>query len=272
MLNQHKILRVLKLISYLEQSPSKTVGHLAEILESTDRTVYRYFDLLRECGFDLQRDQFNRFFIQNDGEKGIRFTTEEAEFLNQLVLATGKTNKLKDSILTKIYLGSEIQLVASHLVNAKNGKVIERLALAISNREQVILRKYQSINSETIGDRLVEPFGFTEDYQTVMAFEIDSNKNKTFNIDRIAYVDFTGKKSKNSKHFQNQVPDVFGFSFSGKNHEIDVQLSLRDALLLKEQYPQAAPFIHYNHQKNNYQLKIVVNDLKPIERFLKGIE
>ena len=54
MLNQHKILRVLKLISYLEQSPSKSVGHLAEILESTDRTVYRYFDLLRECGFDLR--------------------------------------------------------------------------------------------------------------------------------------------------------------------------------------------------------------------------
>jgi hypothetical protein len=61
MLNQHKILRVLKLISYLEQAPTKSISHLAEMLDSTDRTVYRYFDLIRECGFDLQRDEHNRF-------------------------------------------------------------------------------------------------------------------------------------------------------------------------------------------------------------------
>jgi beta-lactamase class A len=126
MLNQHKILRVLKLISYLEQSPSKTIGHLAEILESTERTVYRYFDLIRECGFDLQRDEHNRFYIVDDRSNGVRFTDEEAKFLNELILTYGNKNKLKDSILTKIYLGSEIQMVASHLVNAKNANTTMR--------------------------------------------------------------------------------------------------------------------------------------------------
>jgi proteasome accessory factor C len=271
MLNQHKILRVLKLISYLEQSPSKTIGHLAEILESTERTVYRYFDLIRECGFDLQRDEHNRFYIVDERTNGVRFTQEEAQLLKELVLKYSKQNKLKDSVLTKIYLGSEIQMVASHLVNAKNGKVIERLALSMGNKEQVTLRKYQSINSETISDRLVEPFGFTDNYQTVMAYEIESKKNKTFNIDRIAYVDFTGKPFKNSKKFQNQVPDVFGFSYSGRTHSIDLELGLKDVLLLKDQYPQTSPFIHYNHRKNAYQFKIQVNDMKPIERFIKGV-
>ena len=241
------------------------------MLETTERTVYRYLDLIRECGFDLQRDKYNRFFIYNDSAQGIRFSTEEAEFLKQLVLTTGKRNKLKDSILTKIYLGSEIQMVARHLVNAKNGKVVERLALSMANTEQVILRKYQSINSETISDRLVEPFGFTDNYQTVMAFEIESKKNKTFNIDRIAYLDFTGKHVKNSKKFQNQVPDVFGFSYSGKTYSIDLELGLKDILLLKDQYPQTSPFIHYNHRKNTYQLKVQVNDKKPIERFIRGM-
>jgi proteasome accessory factor C len=271
MLNQHKILRVLKLISYLEQSPSKTIGHLAEILESTERTVYRYFDLIRECGFDLQRDEHNRFYIVDDRSNGVRFTDEEAKFLNELILTYGNKNKLRDSILTKIYLGSEIPMVASHLANAKNSKIIERLALSMGNKEQVILRKYQSINSETISDRLVEPFGFTDNYQTVMAYEIESKKNKTFNIDRIAYVDFTGKPFKNSKKFQNQVPDVFGFSYSGRTHSIDLELGLKDVLLLTDQYPQTSPFIHYNHRKNTYQLKVQVNDLKPIERFMRGM-
>jgi predicted DNA-binding transcriptional regulator YafY len=108
MLNQHKILRVLKLISYLEQSPSKSIGHLAEILESTERTVYRYFDLIRECGFDLQRDEHNRFYIVDERTNGVRFTQEEAQLLKELVLKHSKQNKLKDSLLTKIYLGSEL--------------------------------------------------------------------------------------------------------------------------------------------------------------------
>ena len=272
MLNQHKILRVLQLISYFEQGSSKSILHLAELLETTERTVYRYFDLIRECGFDLQRDDHNRYFIVDERSSGVRFSQEEAKLLKELVLTHANQNKLKDSLLTKIYLGSEIQMVASHLVHAKNGKVIERLALSIGNKEQVILRKYQSINSETISDRLVEPFGFTDNYQTIMAYEIDSKKNKTFNIDRIAYIDFTGKPFKNSKKFQNQVPDVFGFSFSGTNHSIDLELGLKDVLLLKDQYPQTAPFIHYNPKKNTYQLKVQVNDLKPIERFMKGVE
>jgi predicted DNA-binding transcriptional regulator YafY len=272
MLNQHKILRVLKLISYLEQSPSKSIGYLSQTLETTDRTIYRYFDLLRECGFDLQRDEHNRFYIIDERSNGVRFSQEEAQLLKELLLTYSKQNKLKDSLLTKIYLGSEIQMVASHLVNAKNGKVIERLALSMGNKEQVVLRKYQSINTEKISDRLVEPFGFTDNYQTVMAFEIDSEKNKTFNIDRIAYVDFTGKPFKNSKKFQNQVPDVFGFSYTGKTFSIDLELGLKDVLLLKDQYPETTPFIHYNHRKNNYEFKVQVNDMQPIDRFMRGIE
>ncbi len=271
MLNQHKILRVLQLISYLEQSPSKTILHLAELLDSTERTVYRYFDLIRECGFDLKRDGHNRYYIVDERSNGVRFTDEEATFLKELVLTNGKNNKLKDSILTKIYLGSELTMVASHLVNAKNSKVIERLALSIGNQEQVYLKKYQSINTGTISDRLVEPFGFTDDYTTVMAYEISSKKNKTFHIDRIAYVDFAGKPFKNSLKFVKQIPDVFGFSYSGETYPVQLELDLKQVLLLKEQYPSTAPFIHYNQRKNSYELKVQVNDLQPIERFMRGI-
>ena len=57
MLNQRKILRVLQLIATLEVQPSKSIQHLAKLLETTDRTVYRYLDLIRACSFDLQRDQ-----------------------------------------------------------------------------------------------------------------------------------------------------------------------------------------------------------------------
>jgi proteasome accessory factor C len=156
MLNQRKILRVLQFISYLEQSPSKSVTQLGNLLDTTDRTVYRYLDLVKECGFDVQRDKINRFFIVNDRNNGVRFTPEEADYLKQLVLTSGKKSKLKDAVLSKIYLSSETTIVAGHLVNAKNGKTVEQLSHAIANKEQVILKKYQFIHSETISDRLVQ--------------------------------------------------------------------------------------------------------------------
>jgi len=271
MLNQRKILRVLQFISYLEQRPPKAVNQLAEMLETTERTVYRYLDLIRECGFDLQRDKYTRFFIHNDTAQGIRFSTEEAEFLKQLVLTSGKRNKLKDAVLSKIYLASDVNIVAGHLVNAKNGRIVERLAQAIADKEQVILKRYHSINSETISDRLVEPFGFTDNYHTVMAFEVTSAKNKTYHLDRITAVEFNNRGFMFEEKHEQQIPDAFGFSFQGEQHEVEIDLSLKEYLLLKDEYPLTIPNIKYNPKTDLYELKIQVNNKKPIQRFIKGI-
>jgi predicted DNA-binding transcriptional regulator YafY len=48
MLNQHKILRVFKLISLLNKAPSKSTRTIAMMLDITKRSVYRYIDLIAE--------------------------------------------------------------------------------------------------------------------------------------------------------------------------------------------------------------------------------
>ncbi len=270
MLNQRKILRVLQFIAYLEQRPPKTVNQLSDMLETTERTVYRYLDLIRECGFDLQRDKYSRFFINGENVQGVRFSSEEAEYLKELVLTSGKRNKLKDSVLSKIYLGSDINIVAGHLVNAKNGRIVERLAQAIADKEQVILKRYHSINSETISDRLVEPFGFTDNYHTVMAFEVASAKNKTYHLDRITAIEFNKRGFTFEEKHEKKIPDAFGFSFQGEKHDLELDLSLKAYLLLKDEYPLTIPYVIYNSKKDLYEIKIQVNDLKPIERFVRG--
>ncbi len=272
MLNQHKILRVLQFISFLEQEPSKTVVQLASLLDTTDRTVYRYLDLVKECGFDLQQDKINRFFIVNDRSNGVRFTPEEADYLKQLVLTNGKKSKLKDAVLSKIYLSSDTTIVAGHLINVKNGKIVEKLSNAIANKEQVILKKYQSINSETISDRVVEPFGFTDNYCTVMAYEPASLKNKTYNIDRIAAVEFNNHSCCFESEYKQQISDAFGFAFSGVKHPVHIELPLKQYLLLKNDFPMTAPYFKFNAKKDLYELNIEVNDLTPVERFLRGMD
>ena len=107
--NQNKILRVLQLISLLKKEPAKSIRFLSGILESTDRTVYRYLDLIKELGFELQRDQNNRFFIINDVEdEPDSFSNEEVKLLKELLLSVAKDSKLKDSILKKIYFNNQL--------------------------------------------------------------------------------------------------------------------------------------------------------------------
>jgi len=265
MLNQHKLFRVLQLITFLQEKPHKAVGQLADFMETTERTVYRYLDLLRECGFDLHKDANQRFYIEKEEGDGVHFTNEEAQFLKQLVLTTGSKSKLKDSVLSKIYIGSELSMVTSHLIQAKNGKIVERLTRAMMNKEQVQLKKYQSINTETISDRVVEPFGFTENYQTVMAYEPASEKNKTYNIDRIGSVEYLNQKFQHEGKHEQQVMDVFGFAFNGQKYPVKLEMSMKEYLLLKAQYPLIAPFVKYESGKDKYSLEVEVNDLRVLK-------
>jgi proteasome accessory factor C len=271
MLNQHKILRVLQLITYLQETPHKSVDQLANFLDTTERTIYRYLDLLRECGFDLHKDANQRFHIEKEDGDGIHFTNEEAQFLKELVLTTGNKSKLRDSVLSKIYTGSELSMVSGHLIQAKNGKIVERLTRAMMNKEQVQLKKYQSINTETISDRIVEPFGFTENYQTVMAYEPASEKNKTYNIDRISSVEYLEQKFQNEDKHEQQVMDVFGFAYSGNKYPVKLELSLKQFLLMKDQYPLVVAFVKYQSTIDKYVLEVEVNDVKPVEYFLNQV-
>jgi hypothetical protein len=77
---------------------------LAGVLESTDRTVYRYLDLVKELGFELNKDHNNKFqIVGGDEYQQISFSNEEVLLLRDLVMTTGKDNNLRDSLLQKIY-------------------------------------------------------------------------------------------------------------------------------------------------------------------------
>ena len=273
MLNQHKILRVLQLISLLKKEPSKSIKFIAGILESTDRTVYRYLDLVKELGFDLQRDSHNRFYIvSNENNETIDFTNEEASLLRELLLSSGKKSNLKDALLRKIYLKSEIVIQGNHLLNAHLGKIVSELSLAITEHKQVVLKKYQSANSNTITDRLVEPISFTDNYTSLCAFEVETAKNKFFNIERITEVEVLHKVNEFESQHKLDAPDAFGFTaLNGLPFDLDIRLNLRAFVLLKQEYPMVVSFVKQEPKTSYYRLKTSINNPKPVVRFVLGL-
>ncbi len=161
--NQNKILRVLQLIALLKKEPAKSIRYLAGVLESTDRTVYRYLDLVKELGFELQKDPNNKFsIIGKDDYELISFSNEEASLLRDLLLTAGKESKLRDSLLQKIYLQSELSIQGDYVLKANLSRIVEKINQAIREKKRIILKDYHSINSQMISDRIIEPIGFTE--------------------------------------------------------------------------------------------------------------
>ena len=273
MLNQHKILRVLQLISLLKQEPSKSIRQLGVIIETTDRTVYRYFDLLKELGFELQRDTFNRYSIPaSEGDGGVIFTKEESDLIRKMVLNFAKNHPLKDAVLKKIYLSSETTLVSSHLLKAHLGRIVELLCEAIETRRQVVLKNYHSLNSQTILDRYLEPFAFTENYRSLLAYEPASGENKYFNIERITNVQILDESWMHEGKHTLIKPDAFGFGPTDTVYALHFDLSLRAYLLLKEEYPLCGPHLTKYINSDRYELKMEVNSRVAIDRFVRGLQ
>lgn len=273
MFNQHKIYRVLQLITQLRNRPSKSVRFMATFLECTERTTYRYIDLLRQLGFDLQKDEHNKFFIIAENQSEEHFTSEEANFLIEMVKTAGKENLLKDAILKKIYLKSEISQQANTLFKAHLSKLVEKLNVGIANNKKVVLKQYHSVNSNKISDRLVEPIQFTENYNAICAFEEKSQITKYFNLERIIDVEIL----ENEQEFQNlhsvEPTDVFGFTErNGEKFEVEITLSLRAYILFKEANSGLENYMTKIENTALYLLKVNINNPKPIISLIKGFK
>jgi predicted DNA-binding transcriptional regulator YafY len=157
-------------------------------------------------------------------------------------------------------------------LKAHLGKIVEDLCAAIICKLQVKLKNYHSLNGETISDRIVEPLAFTDNYSSLIAYEISSKKNKYFNIQRISNVEPLDKSWEHSANHQIELPDAFGFAPGDESHAIHLELTMKAYLLLKEEYPLCSPYLKSIPKSKKYELKMEVNSLKPIERFIKGLK
>jgi len=269
--NHNKLLRVFRLIAILQSRPARTIRHIAGALEISERSAYRYVDLLKELGFYVQTDNFKRIFIDSV-QNTVPFTSDEARLLRDLVLTVGNRNKLRDSLLQKLYAHSDQRVQSELLQRAYLSKHVEDISRAIQEKRQIVLKKYMSANSNDIRNRHVEPVKFTSGYERLVAYEPESGQNKTFNLERITSVQVLRKYWRHESEHKYTQPDVFGFHENGKQYPVDIELTLRQSLVLREEYPAAATCIEPIKGTKKFRFRAMVNDMRPVKRFLKGWE
>jgi predicted DNA-binding transcriptional regulator YafY len=246
---------------------------LAKTLAIDNRTIYRYFDLLREVGFQLEKDGFSRYFIPNETSTNpFSLSTEESTLLKELLLTSAKDSIFKDSILKKLYIHSDVHIQGGQVFKAHLSSLVEKAGEAIAKGKQVLIKKYYSANSNAIDDRIVEPIHFTDNYQNLVAFEVASKQVKYFNIERMTTLEILPKAIQHADLHKTSTPDVFGFGGSGQTHDVAMWLSLRAYVFLKEEYPLTIPYLKYDKKRDQYRLQVTVNNLAPVQRFVNGLE
>ncbi len=266
---QAKLLRLFQIIAVLKAG-HWTIRQLAERFDTSERTIYRYINLLEEVDFLIEKDFDNRYFIitSDDDPSQSQFSVEETRLIKKLIQSGAHDNPLRNILLKKLSLNSELDSMPRLFLKARLGKFVEQLAEAIRNKEQVVLKNYHSAHSNEIRDRLVEPIHFGDNYQSIMALDTSDKVCKQFKLDRIGEVIAFNKPFEfESLHEKNQT-DIFGFTGDASTW-VTLELTLRAYLLLREEYPLALPFL--SKEEDHYVFHGPVASFEGVGRFALGL-
>ena len=243
-MEQPKLERLLKLMKLMTGNVNYTVEDLAERLDTSYRSIYRYIDTFKSAGFVVHKleggiyklGKESRYF--KDISQLVHFTDEEAHIVNQLIEGLDDTNTLKQNLRKKLTTVYNCTAMASSIVKGRNAQNVNRLQEAIENRCQAVLVDYASAHAGVARSRVVEPFGFTTNYVQVWCYEPESSMNKLFKVARIGSVDVLDQEWQHEECHERGYIDVFRMT-GFEQHRVCLKLGMLARNLLIEEYPLA---------------------------------
>ena len=241
-MDQPKIERVLRLMKMMTSGNRYTVEELAERLDTSYRSIYRYIETFKEVGFVVHKDaggvyrlgKESRYF--KDISQLIHFTDEEAHIVNQLIGALDDTNMLKQNLRRKLSSVYNCTSLANSIVKGKSAENVNRIIEAIEEHRQVILCNYSSSHTGSKRDRIVEPIAFTTNYVQIWCYDTSDNKTKLFNTARIEEVTVLDTEWQHQAEHRCGHIDIFrnmGFELK----RVRLRLGVMAHNLITEEYP-----------------------------------
>lgn len=272
-MDQPKIERMLRLMKMLTANTSYTVDDIAERLDMSRRTIYRYIDTFREAGFVIKKsgnhirlDKESPHF--KDISQLVHFTEEEAVILKRAIESIDDTNLLKQNLKRKLYSVYDNKILADTIVRGSNSTTVHSLIEAIEEHRQVILKDYRSSHGGAVRDRRVEPFAFTTNYVQVWCYDTESHSCKLFKLSRIGSVEILPDGWEWESEHNMGFIDIFRMN-GNERHPIRLKLGILAHNLLVEEYPLAEE--HLTPTDDGWILQTNVASYAGVGRFVVGL-
>lgn len=273
-MDQPKIERMLRLMKMLTANTTYTVDDIAERLEMSRRTIYRYIDTFREAGFVIKKsgnhirlDKESPHF--KDISQLVHFTEEEAVILKRAIESIDDTNLLKQNLKRKLYSVYDNKILADTIVRGSNSATVHTLIEAIEQQKQVTLKSYRSSHGGAVRDRKVEPFAFTTNYVQVWCFDTESQSCKLFKLSRIGSVEISEQEWQWEQSHKQGFIDVFRMN-GDKRHTVCLKLGILAHNLLVEEYPLAEQYLSPT-EDGRWLLQTDVANYAGVARFVVGL-
>ena len=274
MSTNNKTYRILRLILFLSNSYPKTKEDCISFLEIRDTAFYSYCNLLKDVGFNLH---------QKDGKYWIDYPDQDFQVLrNVLHFSEEETYLLSrtiDMIEEKQACATRLkQKLASFLnqdktietyIRKEKSAIVQSLRKAQQQKKQILLINYASGNSQTVKNRMVEPFEFKDDFNLLWAYDTELKQNRQFKICRIEDIQETFLPWEYERSHRSKPVDIFR-NTGDLNKQIEFRLNLKAKNLLVEEYPLSERFLS-KIRNNQFLLKAPIAKYEGPGRFVLGL-
>lgn len=269
-----RIVRLLKLMELLSSNVDYTIQELMDRLETSRRSVFRYIDSLKVAGFTMKKKGTSvHKLLTNSCHKIelsqlIHLSDEEAYLLHNLLGALTSDCQVAINLEKKLTALFDATSVTEIIGNKVAGENIMRLRQAIDEKKQVTLVGYESGNTMSISDRLVEPIKFSTNYTDVYAYEVTTGITKVFKISRISQVEVTLTDWQHED--KHEIIETDCFRMAGKEDiPVTLKMTLKAKNLLIEEYPLSSKYIFFDGE--HWWFKGNVKELAGVGRFTLGL-
>ena len=224
-----------------------TANELATVLGTSTRNLYYTIGVLRKSGFVIVHegryyhiDPRSPFF--QSIATAVDFTENEAIYLHGLLTAVEQDNAMASMLKRKLERFYHLAQYTDVRIQRHIYNNVTQLERAIRRKRVVILHGYASPHSQSVADRVVEPFTFLGDKNDVRAFELKSGVNKTFKVSRIQSVEVVDTPWFNESKHKDVYTDMFMFAGEEKHH-VRLRFDLLARNLMLEEYPHSSVMI-----------------------------
>ena len=274
-MDQPKIERMLRVMQYFSSNTNYTLDEIGRYLGLSRRSLFRYIDSFKRAGFSVTRvregvyqlTSYNKEY--SDFSQLVYFSEDEAIILANLIENLSGTNALKEGLRRKLSAVCDATSIGDYFDHKGNAEIVDTLRRAIQGKVQVALKDYASAHSGKKKDYVLEPYKFTKDLVSVIAYDTAAGMNKMFKVARIGQVSLLGPWAYEASHEDTPID---AFMMSGEGHPIEhvkLKLTLRAKNLLTEEYPVTGEQVY--QVKRTWFWEGEINAFEGIGRFVLGL-
>lgn len=274
-MEQPKVERTLRLMKLMTGNTVYTVDDLAEKLDTSYRSIYRYIDSFKEAGFAVRKVRAGVYELvamgrrSRDLDRLVYFSDEEAGIINRLIESLDNTNALKQNLHQKLAAIYDVAPVTDFISKRSNALNVRELSDAIQDRRCVVLHDFKSSSGKS-GDRKIEPFAFSTNYIHVWGYDLSDGRCKLFGVARIGEVGTLENEpwTHEEEHRRTEM-DIFRMT-GERRHHVKLSLDQLGCDLLLEEYPLAADSVRET-QDGRWLLETDVCSMRGVGRFAIGL-